>query len=194
MGIIFCKELSITFGIGDVWENSGKYDKMILKFGETEDEKICEGVLMKRQYKMTRLIREELIMLIMGVCFGMFVASQCENKNAIWLLIVLEGVLVWAIGFSCRHVLLLPIDLLANKSERIVYFSKMSNFNEYDLFKSGIYYCEWKFYSKEGILEVLVQVELSQEEVFTMDKPEVDQKVKVTYYKYSKILYSWETL
>jgi len=147
---------------------------------------------MKRQYKMTRLIREELIMLIMGVFFGVFFASQCENKDAIWILIVLEGLLVWSLGFVCRHVLVLPIDLLVNKVERIVYFSKMSNFDEYDLVKSEVYYCEWKFYSKEGTLEVLVPVELSKEEIFTMDKPKVDQKVKVTYYKYSKILYSWE--
>ena len=143
---------------------------------------------------MTRLIREEMIMLIMGIFFGIFVASQCENKNAIWLLIVLEGLLVCSFGFMCRHVLLLPIDLLVNKVENIVYFSKMSNFDEYDLIKNGKYYCKWKFYSKDGTLEVLVPVELSKEEIFTMHKPEVDQKVKVTYYKYSKILYSWEVL
>ena len=37
MGIILLYEdLAITFGIRDVWENSGKYDKMILQFAWTE--------------------------------------------------------------------------------------------------------------------------------------------------------------
>lgn len=140
---------------------------------------------------MTRLIIDEILLLIIGLLCGAFFASQCENKNVIWILLILEGLIVWSFGSLGKHVLLLPIDLIIGKVERVVYFSRMSNFDEYE-FKKEKHYCEWKFYSEKGTLEVLVPVELSKEEIFTMDKPKVDQKVRVTYYKYSKILYSWE--
>ena len=56
------------------------------------------------------------------------------------------------------------------------------------------YYCEWKFYSSQGTLQVLVPVFLTEEKIREMEKPQVDQKVKLNYYKYSKILRSWEVV
>lgn len=148
---------------------------------------------MKRQYKATGFIIDEAIVLIIGLLCGVFFASQLENKDAIWLLLILESLIVWSFGYLCRRLLLFSIDMMLVKTEKIVYFSKMNNYDEYEI-KRGKYYCEWQFYSSEGTLKVTVPVELSKEEIFTMDKPKVDQKVKVTYYKYSKILYSWESV
>ena len=76
-------------------------------------------------------------------------------------------------------------------------FSKMCNIDEYAVYGTfkRRYFCEWNFYySSKGKLTLLVPVCKRYEEIIKMNKPKTDQKVRVYYYKHSKILYSWEEL
>ena len=87
--------------------------------------------------------------------------------------------------FACglfKHILLLPFDLLRGSSEQIAYFSKRVGIDNYECLGKK-YYCEWKFYSSQGTLQVLVPVFLTEEKIREMEKPQVDQKVKLNYYK-----------
>ena len=87
----------------------------------------------------------------------------------------------------------IAIGSYIEKRREEVFFSKVSSINDYEFFK-GKYCCEWKFYSSKGTMEVLVPVALTEEEIHNMEKPLVDQKVRICFYRFSKILYSWEIL
>ena len=84
-----------------------------------------------------------------------------------------------------------PLDMIMGVCEKDVFFSRVSNIRNYEIIR-GKYYCEWKFYSENGNITLLVPVALTEAEIWNMEKPKVDAKVQVQYYKYSKILKSWE--
>ena len=109
------------------------------------------------------------------------------------VLIILELIIGISFGFYFGRVLLLPLDFLCGKKSEEVYFSRLRDVSSYEFFTKK-YFCEWKFYSSKGTLAVVVPVAYTEAEVRNMNKPLVDQKVRICYYKYSKILYSAELL
>jgi len=115
------------------------------------------------------------------------------SRQQFWPLFILGLALMVTYGYLCRRVLLLPLDLLVGKKTETLYFSRMCNINNYELFSED-YYCEWRFYSSKGTVKVLVPVAMSMEESQNMDRPRTDQRVRVCYYKHSKILVSWENV
>ena len=107
--------------------------------------------------------------------------------------IISELITILSLTYLCRRILILPLDCILKKRSADVFFSQVSSLNNYEFFK-GKYCCEWKFYYSKGTVEVLVPVALTKEEIHNMEKPLVNQKVRIYYYRFSKILYSWKIL
>lgn len=116
-----------------------------------------------------------------------------KTKSIIWFTIILECVLIFTWGILCRRVIVLPLDILKGKKEEIYYFTRMCNVENYEFFRKK-YYCEWHLRSSQKSITILVPVCLSEEDIFECEKPTVNQKIKIKYYSFSKILCSWEVL
>lgn len=140
---------------------------------------------------MKQYIIDQLIFLILGIWMMSILPWMCGY--IIIFTIISELIAILSLSYLCRRILVLPLDLILKKRREEVFFSKVSSINDYEFFK-GKYCCEWKFYSSKGTMEVLVPVALTEEEIHNMEKPLVDQKVRICFYRFSKILYSWEIL
>lgn len=136
------------------------------------------------------LIDQFLFLLVGSVC-AISIPWMCNY--ILILVIIFELMVILSVAYLCRRILVLPLDLILKKRSADVFFSRVSSMDDYEFFK-GKYCCEWKFYSSKGTVEVLVPVALTEEEIHNMEKPLVDQKVRICFYRFSKILYSWEIL
>ena len=140
---------------------------------------------------MKQYIIDQLFFLVIGIWVMIIIPKMC---GYIWFLTILfELMVLLSWGYLCRHVLVFPLDLIFEKKKEEVFFSKISSIDNYEFFM-GKFYCEWKFYSSKGSLKLLVPVALAEKEIYNMCKPDVDQKVRVCYYRFSKILHSWEKI
>ena len=142
----------------------------------------------KKKYVMDQLIQ---LLILIVLVVSMHYVSPSE---AAILLFIVDVLLLFSCITVLYRIILLPVDLLLGCKEQEVYFSSMCNIDEYEIFREN-YYCEWHFYFGAGdTLTVLVPVCLSHEELLQMNRPITNQKVRIRYYKYSKILCSWEVL
>lgn len=131
------------------------------------------------------------------VCVAIEVFFYFETHSIRWVMLVLEVSLICSVLILLWRIMVFPLDILHGRVEQDVHFSKMYNIDEYAVY--GIlrrrYFCEWNFYfSAKGKLNLLVPVCQKYEDILEMNRPATDQKVRICYYKYSKILYSWESL
>ena len=147
---------------------------------------------MRRTIEMKKYIIDQMIQLIIFIIIVVVFFYTTYEK--ILIMFVIEAITVCSFSYLLRRILVLPLDLFQGYVEQDVYFSKICNIDEYELFKKKCY-CEWNFYfSSKGKLTLLVPVCQTHEEILQMDKPATDQKIRIRYYKYSKILCSWESL
>ncbi len=140
---------------------------------------------------MRKYIIDQVLFLFLGIVIMCIIPWMCGH--IIIFIFISEIIALLSIGYLCRRILVFPLDLILKKRSADVFFSKVSGINDYEFFK-GKYCCEWKFYCSKGNIEVLVPVTLTMEEIHNMKKPLVDQKVRICFYRFSKILYSWEIL
>ena len=144
---------------------------------------------MKHTIGMKKYVIDQILLLII-YCAIFSSLIYMEDGHIVVIAIFLIGLLPCI--SLCQQTLLLPLDMLCGEVERTVYFSKMIMGYGYEFSKK--YYCEWRFYSSKGMLEVIVPVALTEDEMRTMERPQVDQKVKVRYYRFSKLLRSWKVV
>lgn len=113
---------------------------------------------------------------------------ECRSSFSI----IFQSLIIISWGFLCRRLLVFPLDLLLKAKTEDVYFSKQSQFDKYEFFRNK-YSCLWTFYdSHNKKTELLVPFSESKEKILSIGCPENKRKIRVTYYKFSKILYSWE--
>lgn len=147
---------------------------------------------MKKTIEMKKYVMDQMIQLI---CYtATAVGFYYLTSSKILITLGIDIPLVCSVSYLLRHILVLPLDLFQGCVEQDVYFSKMCNIDGYEFFKNK-FCCDWKFYySSKGKLTLLVPVCQTHEEILQMDKPAIDQKVRICYYKHSKILKSWEII
>lgn len=99
------------------------------------------------------------------------------------------------VGFQAKELLLLPLDMICGKKEKTMYFWREVNHIDLDFFpkrKTSV----WHFiYSQKGInykVNLLMPIALEEKQIEYMDRPQIHDKIKVTYYRLSKIICSWE--
>lgn len=96
--------------------------------------------------------------------------------------------------YNSYRLLLLPIDLLIGAKTHVVYFSGQSNFEKCDFFPKK-YICEWKVHwslngENHKIFLALFDT-FSKAEIENIIKPEKEKRIKIEYYRFSKILVKW---
>ena len=147
---------------------------------------------MKHTVEMKKYVANQIIGLTICCAPWLFLLYIYEGHKYYIVLVIFFLIFFQSCAYFCKPTLLLPLDLLTGEVERTAYFSRMSIGSGYDFSKKN--FCEWKFYSSKGTLEVIVPVALTEDEICTMERPQVDQKVKVRYYRFSKLLRSWEVV
>lgn len=106
---------------------------------------------------------------------------------------VLEVVVAISWGYLCRRILLFPFDLLYGKVTDNVYFSTQLGLVGCE-FHKGKYYPEWKFSGRNKTLVLLVPMATTLEENLELERPKKDEKLRITFFRFSKILLSYEPI
>ena len=138
---------------------------------------------------MRRFIIDQLIFLAVGIVFMIFVPFFCGTIFTY----VFESIILIAWCYQCRWLILIPIDCLLGKTTQIVYFANECGIHEYEFFKNS--YCfEWKVYFSENHTIRLLVPDCTSANHDKVSQPQRDQRIKVIYFKLSKILLNWEPL
>lgn len=104
---------------------------------------------------------------------------------------IFEIVVILSWTYLCLRILLLPIDLILGKVTRTVYFATQSGIEDLEFFKN-MHCCEWKFNLENGqTLMLLVPKAITLQEVDKLVFPPKNVKLKITYFRLSKILLEW---
>ena len=106
--------------------------------------------------------------------------------------IIGEMMAIFIIVVFCHRILLLPLDLIVGKKQAVVYFSYQYCVEDGEMITRK-HFVEWKFYygSNQKIC-LLAPYAIPEGGILHLTTPARDQKVKITYYRYSKILCHWE--
>lgn len=136
---------------------------------------------------MKKYIFDHLLVSLIGL--GIIIYLWLHQIPVLTFIFELMTVLSW-IGL-CWRVLILPLDLFHGKVEKTVYFSGQSQIKEYETFKR---YCfKWKFYyGRNQTISLLVPASVKKDELELIQCPKKDVPIRITYYRFSKILIKWE--
>ena len=137
---------------------------------------------------MKKYFLDQLLFLTIGIVMAIIIPFLWDSK----MVTILEIVVILSWTYLCRRILILPIDFIVGKLTKTVYFSALCRVEPYEFYK-GKYCCKWKFYyGSNKTLTLLVPVALTREELSTMPKPDNSAKVRITYFRFSKILLDWD--
>ena len=136
---------------------------------------------------MKKYIIDKLLFLLAGI--GIMVAIPYFCGPVFTIIFETITVLSW-IGL-CWRVIVLPLDFLRGKEIKTVYFSRQQQLEGYELFKR---YCfEWVFhYGGDQKITLFVPASAKKEELTSIECPKKDVPIRITYYRFSKILIDWE--
>lgn len=137
---------------------------------------------------MKKLVVDQLLFLTIGIVTFWTLAFHMSGSTAVKTVLLIT--LVLSTGYLCHKVLLLPLDKILGKKERTAYFSAaVGSVWGYEFFKRG-YFRDWKFYWGNHQTMRLLAVNVRPD----MYQPKHGQKVKITYYRLSRILLSCEII
>lgn len=136
---------------------------------------------------MKKLLIDQTLFLAIGIAIMIIIPSFCGPFFTFFFEIVV--MLCW--GYLCRRILLLPIDLILGKVTQTVYFASQCNVEDLDLIK-GVNYYVWKFsFGKNQMLRLLVPIAITKGKACRIDLPPKEVKLRITYFRLSKILLQW---
>lgn len=136
---------------------------------------------------MKRFLIDRLLFLMAGIVIMVLIPLIWNSDFALLLEILV--ILSW--GYLCRRILLLPLDLLFGKVTQSVYFAGQCGIEDLELIR-GVHCYIWKFYYEDNkTLKLLVPFVVSRNTGNKPILPQKDGKLEVTYFRLSKILFSW---
>lgn len=136
---------------------------------------------------MKKYILDQALFLAVGIAIIACIPIVCGPFFTLFFEIVV--ILCW--GYLCRRILLLPVDLIIGKATQTAYFATQSGIEDLEFFKN-MYCREWKFNLRNGqLLRLLVPIAVAKEETHKMSLPPKDLKLRITYFRLSKILLQW---
>lgn len=135
-----------------------------------------------KNYFLDRLLLMNLLILGCVLSWIVFPAPEALSSSII---------LFVCLVIFCKRILLVPVDLLAGKRTKIVYFSTVLG-GEQLRFNSKYHCSLWKFYYGSKSTIVLLNRDVKRNyDVFGCKTPPQNKKIKITYWKYSGILLCW---
>lgn len=138
---------------------------------------------------MRKFVIDKVLYLLYGIAIGIGIYVF---ERYMVLTIIFETILITCLASQCSPLFALLIDVFKGSVTKEVYLSGKIISWGYDFFSRGSY-TEWKFYyGSNNILRLRVPDIKNSELLEEMKNQRRDQKLKVTYYKLSKILISFE--
>lgn len=139
---------------------------------------------------MKTIIKEELILFFIHILFFVFV-FHAPMKFGIRVLILSNIVIVGV--FLCRHVLILPVDLINGRSVGTFVFTGIKGVNDYEFSKDKSY--NLGFYDgKKTLFLTYNEPKDSETDQFEFFVNSPNTKMEIEYYRYSKILLRWNVI
>ena len=136
---------------------------------------------------MRKYIIDQVMFLAAGIGIMICIPHICGPK----ITLLLEALTAISWGYLCRRILLLPMDILCGKVTQNVYFSAQMCLEDLEFFKRK--YCpEWKFVYQNKTLLLLVPIAADMDELQKIEQPRKDEIIRITYFRFSKILLSYE--
>lgn len=136
---------------------------------------------------MKKFLIDQVLFLIVGIGIMICIPLLCGPIFTA----VFEVVVAISWGYLCRRILLVPLDLLYGKAMRDGYF--VTQFCTYACeFYKGVHYPEWEFLYENKSLVLLVPMAVAIEEIHKIECPPKNVKLRITYFRFSKILLSYE--
>ncbi len=132
---------------------------------------------------MRKYLIDQVLFLIAGIGIMICIPFLCGPIFTF----VFEIAVAISWGYLCRRVLLFPLDLLFGKVTSNVYFATQLGLVDYE-FRKGRHCPEWKFTSGNKTLVLLVPMAATLEEILKLEQPKKDEKLRITYFRFSKIL------
>ena len=140
---------------------------------------------------MRKFVIDKVLYLLFGIAIGIGIYVF---ERYMVLTIIFEAIIIYCLSHQFRQLFALLIDVCKGSVTKEVYLSGRIISWGYDFFSRG-HYSEWKFYyGSSGILKLCVPDTKNCGLLEEMKSQRRDQKLKVTYYKLSKILISLETV
>lgn len=137
---------------------------------------------------MRKFVTDQILLLIIGGVTFWTLAFHMSGATAVRVVLLI--ILVLSVGCLCQKVLLLPFDMLVGKREQPAYFSATAgSMWGYEFFRHS-YFSDWKFYWGNHQTIHLLAVDVCPD----MYQLKHGQKVKITYYRLSRILLSCEII
>lgn len=139
---------------------------------------------------MKKFIVDQLLFLAIGIIIMISIPYFCSPVFTV----LIETIVVICWGYLCRRILLLPFDLLIGKETQLGYFSCQCCIEDLEFFKD-MGCCEWKFFFENNqILKLLVPTAIIMDNASRIPQPAKNIKLRVTYFRLSKILIHWEII
>ncbi len=139
---------------------------------------------------MKKYILDKIIVLLFGLFSSIFLFVYIHGP---WFIMVpITAFIVYIFVKLSRNVALIPIDCILGVREGYMFFVSCVNRYDNEIFYET-YYREFKFiYGGNDKLFLIIPEALSIEESYKSELPPIKTKLKVRYYKLSKVLISWE--
>lgn len=136
-------------------------------------------------------MRKYIIDRVLFALVGLWIILHLPQAYGPIFTVISESIVIVSLGYLCRRLWVLPLDLITGKNEKIVHFCGLVNICEYEFSRKRCC-CLWKFQDNNKTFKLLNPVSAEREKILAMKQPPKDRKIKITYFRYSKILCSWE--
>lgn len=143
---------------------------------------------MRHSFNMKRFLTDQCIFFFAGLLIIVYLAFLLRKHVAFAVFSSLLFLIPMI--FVCRRLIVLPLDKIAGAKAANAEFAGESAGHELQFFRNNICY-EWSFTDENGQELKLLIPEATVKSSFT-PQPKKARKTRIQYYRYSKLLLSWE--
>ena len=135
---------------------------------------------------MKKFLIDQTLFLFVGIAIMITIPFLCGP----FFTLVFELITMLCWGYLCRRLLVLPFDIVLGKVTKRVFFSCQCQKENLEFFKSTCFYI-WKFRFRSNQTIELLAPFTENENLSNTILPQKDVELKITYYRFSKILLHW---
>lgn len=146
---------------------------------------------MKTNFKKLLVIEGTMVTLI--VTLTILIYAICGSIDALVFIIII----LFSTSYLYKELLLLPLDLLIGKKERIVKYNYYVDKVKFDFFKnkySSIFVFSYMQYKLPCSLYLILPYSFDNLSINNIEFPESYDEVKIVYYRFSKLLCYFEVI
>ena len=134
---------------------------------------------------MKKFIIDRVMILIAGAGIILYLCiSSAIGQNASVVLIVITAC-IWSVW--CKHILLLPFDIMLGKVCKTCFYTGIAFLDEGEFFRKR--YCYYlTFYDQEKRFTLLVPIMVTEDDFFSILNPPSDRQITIVYYRLSKTI------